>query len=170
MRGNDWQASILRAWSDALQRTPEALWVEEFLSQGKSLDLPLNTVDLLALLPVRERERHWLSMLDHETKIGTRVQVLIDVLEAFAECQESPSEAFSHRILAEIHQLVDRPASGGLYEISRALPGFVCLVPPACLAAARDGWKVGHPDDYFTRTLAGILAIVEQRKILHQFF
>lgn len=170
VRGNDWQASILRAWSDALQRTPEALWVEEFLNQGKSLDLPLNTVDLLALLPVRERERHWLSMLDHETKIGTRVQVLIDVLEAFAECQESPSEAFSHRILAEIHQLVDRPASGGLYEISRALPGFVCLVPPACLAAARDGWKVGHPDDYFTRTLAGILAIVEQRKILHQFF
>lgn len=170
VRGTDWSEAILRAWSDALQRTPAVLWVEEFLKQGKSLALPLGTADLLALLPVRERERHWLGMLDHETHAGTRARVLIDVLVAFAERQESPSEAFSHRLLAEIHQLVEQPASAGLYEIARMLPEFVCLVPPACLAAARDGWKVGHPDDYFTRALAGILAIVEQRKILHQFF
>ncbi|MFZ2267646.1 MAG: DUF5691 domain-containing protein [Azonexus sp.] len=170
LRGTDWSEAILRAWAEALQRHPEAHWVEEFLNQGKSLDLPLDTLELLAFLPAQERERRWLIMFDHETQISGKRHLLTLLLDQFAVRPEAPSEDFSRRILAEIHQLVNRPnyASGGLYEICQTLPGFVCLIPPACFAEACEGWAVGPQTEYFSKTLARILAIVEQRKILHQ--
>lgn len=170
VRGTDWSEAILRAWYDALLRQPQPDWVAEFVASAQSLALNIDFFELLALLPAPECEQHWLALLKGESQSHTRGRILVHLVDDFSRRQDAPSEDFSRRILAEIHQLVDRPAhSNGLYEICQALPDFVCLIPPACFAEASEGWPVGRPDsDYFSKTLARILAIVEQRKILHQ--
>jgi len=171
VRGTDWSEAILRAWYDALLRQPETDWVAEFVLQAHSLGLNIDFFELLAFLPAPEREQHWLALLKGESQSHTRGRILVHLVDDFSRRQDAPSEDFSRHILAEVHQLVDRPAhSSGLYEICQALPDFVCLIPPACFAAASEGWPVGRPEsEYFSKTLARILAIVEQRKILHQF-
>lgn len=171
VRGTDWSEAILRAWYDALLRQPETDWVAEFVAQVNSLGLNIDLFELLAFLPAPEREQHWLALLKGESQNHTRGRILVHLVDDFSRRQETPSADFSHRILAEIHQLVGQTAyvNSGLYDICQALPDFVCLIPPACFAAASESWPVGRPEtEYFSKTLARILAIVEQRKTLHQ--
>lgn len=170
VRGTDWSEAILRAWCDALLRHPETNWAAEFVTNVQSLELSIDLFDLLAFLPAPEREQHWLALLKGKSQDHTRGRILVHVVEDLSRRQEAPSADFSRRILAEIQQLLGQPAyvSSGFYEICQALPEFVCLIPPSCFAAACEGWAVGPQTDYFSKTLARILAIVEQRKILHQ--
>lgn len=171
VRGTDWSEAMLRAWSEALQRQPEALWATEFLINAESLNLPVNIFELLACLPVLEREQHWLVLLQTGLRHFSKGDLLARLVEDFSASPEEMSEEFSRRILAEIRQLVSQSANinSGIFQICQALPELVCLIPPGCFADAAKGWPVGRPEtEYFSKTLARILAILEQRKILHQ--
>lgn len=167
VRGTDWSEAMLRAWHDALLRQPETDWVAEFVAHAGSLGLNIDFFQLLAFLPAREREQHWLALLKSETQSHLRGQILARLIDDLAHAEEPISEDFSRRILAEIHRVLDQPSqvSSGLYEICPALPNLVCLIPPDCFAEASQGWP---ETEYFSKTLSRILAIVEQRKILHQ--
>lgn len=171
VRSTDWSEAMLRAWSEALQRQPEALWAAEFLINAESLNLPLNIFELLACLPVREREQHWLVLLQTGLRHFSQGNMLARLVEDFSASREEMSEEFSRRVLAEVRQLVNQSANinSGIHQICQALPELVCLIPPGCFADAAEGWPVGRPEaEYFSKTLARILAILEQRKILHQ--
>ncbi|MBS0353361.1 MAG: hypothetical protein JSR83_05595 [Proteobacteria bacterium] len=167
----DWSEAILRAWYDALLRNPEADWAAEFVTQTDDSGLRIDLFKVLAFLPAPAREQHWLRLLEGTSQGRSRSGLLAQLVNDFARYQEELSESFSHRILVEIKRLVELPvnAAGGLYEISQALPELASLIPPACFAAASEGWPVSRPEiEYFSKTLARLLAIVEQRKTLHQ--
>ena len=171
VRGTDWSEAMLRAWSEALQRQPDARWAAEFLVNAESLNLPLNIFELLAGLPVREREQHWLVLLQTGLRHFSQGDLLARLVENFSASGEEMSEEFSRRVLAEVRQLVNQPTNinSGIYRICQILPELVCLIPSGCFADAAEGWPVGRPEtEYFSKTLARILAILEQRKILHQ--
>lgn len=165
LRTTDWSEAILRAWSEVLQRRPDACWASVFLTQANIVNLSLDIFELLACLPVREREQHCLSMLEGGMQSHTRTQLLARLIENLSLNPAAPSEDFSRRLLAEARQLISKP-DYGTYQVCQALPELVSLIPPACFAEACEGWAVAP--DYFSTTLARILAIVEQRKILHQ--
>lgn len=170
VRATDWSEAILRAWHEALLRQPAAAWAGEFLSHGGSWGIEIDVFALLAFLPAREREQYWLSLLKEKSPGHTRGWVLARLVEDFSRGQEPPSADFSQRVLAEVRQLLNQPTyiTSGIYEIGQALPEFVCLIPPSCFAAACENWPAGPAAEHFSKTLARILTIVEQRKILHQ--
>ncbi|MBL8404759.1 MAG: hypothetical protein JNL16_09485 [Dechloromonas sp.] len=170
VRGTDWSEAILRAWHEALLRQPMTDWSSEFITHSGSWGLQIDIFELLALLPAHESERHWLAILNDKLQNHTRGLLLARLLAEFSQRQAAPSPEFADRILAEIRRLANQPPSigRGVYEICQVLPDFVCLIPPSNFAALSDAWALGPEAEYFSKTLAKVLAIVEQRKTLHQ--
>lgn len=170
VRGTDWSEAILRAWHEALVRQPAADWCNAFIAHSGSQELNIDRFELLALLPADQSEQHWLTMLEDTSQGRTRGLLLARLLGDFSHRQAAPSPGFADRVLAEVRRLANQPANvdRGVYEICQALPEFVCLIPPTCLATVSNGWALGPETEYFSKTLAKVLAIVEQRKTLHQ--
>jgi hypothetical protein len=164
---SDWGEALFRAWGEALQRQPEARWAAAFLDAPKLKGLPLDAFDLIACLPVAEGERRWLHLLRNRPGGITQGELVARIVRSLS----TVSEDFARHLLDELRQIMARPAyvERGTYEICQALPDFVCLLPLACLDDAMRGWPGGTPEtEYFSKTLARMLAIAEQRKTLHR--
>lgn len=168
-QGTDWNEALLRAWGEAFRRRPASDWAAAFLAEAPPKGLALEVFELLACLPVAEREPHWLHMLEAGPRSIARGELLVRIAQAVRP-GEVLSAAFSRRVLGEIRGLLTTDQGKWDYALRKSLPDFICLIPPACLAEAIEGWPTGRPDtEYFSETLARVLAIVEQRKTLHRF-
>jgi hypothetical protein len=169
VQDTDWSEAIARAWSEALKRSPDAGWAAAFLAKPPAKGLTLDVFDLLACLPITEREAHWLRMLvDGQTKIA-RGDLLGRIVRDVSGGGSALSAEFSRRVLKEIRNALPSDACKWDYALRKTLPEFVCLVPPACVPEAAQGWPVGRPEtEYFNECLARVLAIVEQRQTLHR--
>lgn len=169
VRGTDWSEAILRAWSEALMRQPDADWAAAFLDNPATVGPEIDVFDLLACLPLSEREQHWLRMLDAAPRYIARGDLLGRIADAFTTGSQELSEGFARRVLREVRATLHTDASKGDYALRKSLPEFVCLVPPACFPDAVEGWPAGQPEtEYFSETLARVLVIVEQRKTLYR--
>jgi hypothetical protein len=163
----DWSEALFRAWGEALRRQPDARWAAAFLDAPKLKGLPLDSFELIASLPVAEGERRWLHLLRNRPGAITQGELVARIVRSLS----AVSEDFARRLLDELRQIMARPAyvERGTYEICQTLPDFVCLLPISCLDEAMGGWPGGTPDtEYFSKTLARMLAIAEQRKTLHR--
>lgn len=166
VQGTDWSEALLRAWLEALGRGPEAAWAAAFLAQGFPQGMTVDVFALFVCLPPPEREREWLRLLDAGPGRIARGELLARIV------QDAPvlSESFARRVLQEIRGSLATDAAKWDYTLRKALPEFVCLIPPSCLDEAAQGWPAGRPDtEYFNDTLARVLAILEHRKTLHRF-
>jgi hypothetical protein len=169
VRGTDWSEAILRAWSEALMRQPDADWAAAFLDNPASVGPEADVFDLLACLPLSEREQHWLRMLNAGSRHIARGDLLGRIADAFTTGRQELSEGFARQVLREIRATLHTDVSKYDYALRKNLPEFVCLIPPACFPDVVQGWPVGQPEtDYFSETLARVLVIVEQRKTLHR--
>jgi hypothetical protein len=79
------------------------------------------------------------------------------------------SAGFASRVLRDIRSALHTDTCKWDYALRKTLPEFVCLIPAKCFADATQGWPVASPEtEYFSETLARILAIVELRKTLNR--
>lgn len=169
VRGTDWSEAILRAWSEALMRLPDAGWAAAFLDNPAAVGPEADVFDLLACLPVSERERHWLRMLEAGPRHIARGDLLGRIVHGFTPGSQEMSAGFAHTVLQEIRNTLPTDASKYDHVLRKSFPEFVCLIPPACFPDTTLGWPEGQPKtEYFSETLARALAIVEQRKTLYQ--
>lgn len=165
-RGGDWQAALVRAWSDALARAPQVDWARAMLAapaEGQP-----STAELLAHLPLAEREAHWRTLWREVGVAGGRGQLLATIAEDMAARGQWVSEAFADHLLGEIRRAIPTPISHLDYALRQSVPAWLCVIPPASLARAGEGWPTGGPEtDYFTDTLARALVVIEHRKTLY---
>lgn len=88
----DWKAALYRAWRERVSRAqPE--WIEALLS-ARSRDARSAANDLLALLPVAQREKHWGDNIDALWKDG-------DATDVIAAC--APGETLSREYSKKLY-------------------------------------------------------------------
>jgi hypothetical protein len=168
---SDWAEALLRAWNDALRRQPDPAWAMAFLAGTLPKGIVVDTFELIAYLPAAERERIWLRMLNDSASPVSQGDLVNRIVHLLSFGRAEMSEGFARRMLDELRKIVARPANAlrGAYELGQALPEFVSLLPASCLGDAGRDWPAGTPEtDYFSKTVARVLAIVEQRKTLHR--
>lgn len=165
----DWSKALFRAWGEALKREPDAGWATAFLTHAPLTGLSADIFDLLACLPVAEREQHWLRMLDAGPRHIARGELLGRIVQDCASGGTDLSADFVSRVLREIRNVLPTDQCKWDYALRKTLPEFVCLIPSACFDDATRGWPTGRPEtEYFNETLARILAIVQLRQTLHR--
>ncbi|ATE61814.1 DUF5691 domain-containing protein [Thauera sinica] len=179
-KGSDWREAILRAWSEALPRegtgrngdevgADGAEWAAAFLACAPLPGLQLNDFTLLSCLPVAQREHHWLRMLETDRRQSMLGDILTHVAHSLPAAQPVISAEFAIEVLRRVREAVPTDIGKYDYTLRRSLPAFVCVIPPACLNDAISAWPTGQAGtEYFDDTLAAVLAIVEQRKLLHR--
>lgn len=165
--GTDWSEAVLRAWGEALQRDADADWAEAFLAVPSIKGFALDALSLIECLPLASRERHWASLIEAGGRRFAIGDLLTRVLQNLPS-QVVLSADFAALVLREVRKLLPSDSCKYDYNLRKALPEFVCLIPFSSLKDATEGWPMGRADtEYFTETLAVVLAIVEQRKTLH---
>ena len=165
----DWAEALFRAWSEALLRQPDADWARAFLGHSPLTGLTVDGFDLLACLPMAEREQHWQSMLDAGPRTIARGDLLARIARDCLSDGAMVSENFARRVFKAVRSALATDIVKWDYALRKTLPEFVCLIPPACFDDATQNWPTATPEtEYFTETLARILAIVELRKTLHR--
>lgn len=167
----DWSEAVLRAWGEALQRDGEADgakdWAEAFLAAPNIKSFPLDGFALLECLPFAQRERHWAALISTGNRRFAIGDLLARMLQKLPPQATLPAE-FAALVLREVRKALPSDSSKYDYNLRKALPEFVCLIPAGSLQEATEGWPMGRPEtEYFTETLAAVLAIVEQRRTLH---
>lgn len=165
----DWSESILRAWSEALRRQPDAQWAAALLACAARPGLSLGVFELLAFLPLAEREQHWLRMLEAGPEKLSRGELLGQITKTLDSDRAELSPAFVDRLLNEIRSTLYSESGHVDYALSGALPEFVCRIPVACLGQASRGWPAQSPlTGALSDSLARALAIIELRTTLDQ--
>lgn len=91
----DWRDAILRAWCERVGRD-EPEWIEALLT-ADAQEIRGRARELLALLPVALREKHWADSLDTLLKGGA----IGDVIGAFAP-GETMSSIYSRRLFPSV--------------------------------------------------------------------
>lgn len=167
--GTDWSEALFRAWGEVLMRQPDADWATAFLTHVPIKGLLADVFDLLACLPLAEREQHWLRMLEAGPRNIARGDLLGRIVQDCSPGGVELSAGFASRVLREIRSTLHTDTCKWDYGLRNTLPKFVCLIPSACFADATQGWPVASPEtEYFSEALARILAIVELRKTLNR--
>ncbi|MFT3735205.1 MAG: DUF5691 domain-containing protein [Rhodocyclaceae bacterium] len=167
LAGTDWSEAVLRAWGEAMQREAAADWAEAFLVAPPIKGFLFDVFAFIECLPLAQREQHWLRLIEAGGRRFAMGDLLMRLLQNLPH-DTTLSADFVQRVLREVRKGLPSDASKYDYNLRKALPEFVCHIPATSLREAAEGWPMGRPDtEYFTETLAAVLAIVEQRRILH---
>ncbi len=168
VQGTDWRDAMLRGWGEAMQRDENADWAEAFLAAPTIKGLTLDEYALIDCLPWARRESAWLGMVEsggHHFSLG---DVLLRVMASPRPHGQFFSAGFAQSVLRKERKILLTGAGKYDYNLRRALPEFICLIPSSCLDEAAGNWPMGQPEaGYFDEAMAAMLAIIEQRKILH---
>lgn len=168
-KSTDWELALLRAWSEALARTPSLDWTEAILNRLPVEGLALDPLDLVDRLPAAERETYWLALIERPP----RGLSLGPLLTRFT--QGLMHDGLTGLSVPGARRLLDRlyrqGGAGRLvqdYSLRRTLPDFIACLPDALLDEAANGWpRDGLDSPAATETQARILAIVRQRRQLN---
>jgi hypothetical protein len=160
----DWAEALHRAWRDALFAAPEPAWSAAFLRHWPRGAGPDGRAAVLALLPLAEREAHWLRLLDHD---GELPDALLAQLGPGCPPPQYLSLPLSQRLAAAVRQ---RLASGSVtlqWPLREALPDIASLLHPQALPALRE--LPSHPDDPLAvgALLHSVQRIATARALLH---
>lgn len=127
---SDWKAALYRAWRERVSRA-EPQWVEALLS-ARSRDAHAAANELLALLPVAQRERHWADDIDALWKAG-------DAHEVIAACApgETLSRNFSDALLPTLYACFDDDRLRHDYGLRNCLLELAALVDAGAIGTPR---------------------------------
>ena len=167
-KSTDWELALLRAWSEALVRTPALDWTEAILNRLPVDGLVLDPLNLVDRLPATEREAYWLDLIEKPPR-GMTLGLLLGRLT-----QSLVREDLTTLSVPGARPLLDRIYRQGLagrlvqdYALRHALPDFIACLPDALLDEAASGWLLnGSESPVCAETQARILAIVRQRRLL----
>ncbi len=158
----DWKAALMRAWSERAGRA-DIDWIEALLA-SKSRDVQRRTAELLALLPLPLRERHWPGTLA-ELIAGDRVA---DVIGSCG-LGETLSAGYSRPLYASLLEAFRKDQLRHDYTQRAVVLQLATLLHPDCL---RDAAPVARALDETPAMAECALAfdrIVRVRWALHTF-
>lgn len=126
----DWKAALYRAWRERVSRA-EPEWVEALLA-ARSRDARAAANDLLALLPVAQREKHWASGIDALWKDG-------DASKVIAACApgETLSRGYSSALLPTLYACFDDDRLRHDYGLRSCLLEMATLVDADAIGTPR---------------------------------
>ncbi|MFT4174910.1 MAG: DUF5691 domain-containing protein, partial [Rhodocyclaceae bacterium] len=168
----DWSSALLRAWLEAVMRERDADWAATLLDAQPPPSRPADEAHaLIGMLAQPAREQRWAALLE----LGPRQQARGELLARIARMQRAAGQAlsvaFARRALRAVaHGLADEQARWDT-TLRTSLLEFACVLPLECLDDAAQGWPAERDDTrYFTETLARLLTVVEQRRVLNRHF
>lgn len=138
----DWAEALHRAWRDALFAAPEPAWSAAFLRHWPRGAGPDGRASVLALLPLAEREAHWLRLLESD---GELPDTLLAQLGPGCPPPQHLSLPLSQRLAAAVRQRLASGPVTQLWPLREALPDIAGLLHPQALPALRE--LPSHPDD-----------------------
>lgn len=138
----DWQASLLRAWYNAVLREKNPQWAQAFLSLmpiGMSIHYPagvkINAFELLQCLPVEEHEPMLRSLFS--VVGGEHLHRYIALLPLDASLF---SLRLSQQMVTELHRWVKHDSARHDYALRQVMSDFACLLAPEVLNVVIEKW------------------------------
>ncbi|MTW21904.1 DUF5691 domain-containing protein [Allochromatium palmeri] len=168
-KSTDWELALLRAWSEALARTPALAWTEAVLNRLPVEGLVLDPLDLVERLPAAECETYWLDLIERPPRGLTLGLLLTRFIQGrMREGQTALSVPGARRLLDRLYRQDGAKRLIQDHSLRRALPDVIACLPDALLDEAASGWPLNGLDSpVVTETQARILAIVRQRQHLN---
>ncbi len=127
---SDWKAALYRGWRERVSQS-EPDWIEALLA-ARSRDSRAAAGDLLALLPVAQREKHWADDIDALWKSG-------DAGEIIAACAlgETLSLRYSSALLPTLYACFDDDRLRHDYGLRSCLLELATLVDAGAIGRSR---------------------------------
>lgn len=157
-RGTDWYDALLRAWLERVDaHTPQ--WVEALIGVDK---LRPRLGELMALLPLDQRERHWPANARelHEHRL------LTDVLGSTAPGQ-TLSEPYSLRLAASIGAQLGDEVLRYDYYLRDVLLELLAILHPAALAKVSVAEAAANATDAMLDCVQQANQLLALRQTLH---
>lgn len=165
-RSSDWSLALLRAWHHALLREGNRKWASALLAQPTIKDFSYDSFELIPLLSFDEQEAYWLALVAAGHKHIARGELLARIVQSRG-LDTQVSSKLARSVLQNIKKGLGNDHSKWDYTLRTSLVDFACLIPADCFADAAQGWLVDQPTtQFFAETVAGMLRVIEQRKIL----
>ncbi len=166
-KGTDWELALLRAWVEALARTPTVAWSEALLLRLPIDGLALDPFDLIERLPPAERETHWLAVMQDPPR-GALLGILLGrIAQTLMRDGALLSPPIARRMLDQVRRQWVDGRSLHDYSLRRTLPDFICCLPADLLADAANGWLLEPPElPALAETQAQVLAVIRHRQTL----
>lgn len=127
----DWADALHRAWRDVLFCAPEPAWCAAVVREWPRGAGPDDRASVLALLPLAEREDHWLRTLERE---GLSDALLTQVANGCPPPQHL-SALLSKELVAALSQRVAARPLANDWPLREALPQMAGLLHPSTLHA-----------------------------------
>jgi hypothetical protein len=176
-RRTDWEAPLLCAWLEVLQRERDPLWAHALLTRAQDTRAasPAPDIDPFALVDMLEprlREEHWRAWLAgtrQETPTHSFSALLDRIQTSLPPHYPGFPVQFGRVVIEHAHAWATRALVVHDYAFRRALIDLACLLPPELFDEALRNWPrdpqgfpcCDGPMTQFSITLA-------QRKQLHQ--
>lgn len=158
----DWKTALLRAWSERAG-SADVDWIESLLA-CKSRELQGRTADLLALLPLPLRERHWPGTLA-ELIAGDRVA---DVIGSCG-LGETLSADYSRPLFASLVEAFSKDQLRHDYTQRAVVLQLATLLHPACLRDAAPVVRALDETPAMAECALAFERIIRVRWALHTF-
>lgn len=126
----DWKAALLRGWRERVSRH-EVDWIEALLT-ARTRDARAAANELLALLPVAQREKHWPDTIDALWKDGEAHDVI-----AACALGETLSRRYSEALLPGLYACFDDDRLRHDYALRGCLLEFATLIDAAAIGTPR---------------------------------
>jgi len=127
---SDWGLALRRGWREVLQAAPEPGWCEAFLADWPKTWPEHERTQVLALLPLPQRERHWLQQL----RAGTQpLTLLLSQLLMACPGEELLSLPLSQALASLLRDGAGSPALAQDWTLRQQLPELCCLLQPQVL-------------------------------------
>lgn len=119
---SEWKVALLRGWRDAVVATGDSQWARALLAGWDDKALGVGRAEVLAALPLAEREQHWeRSLADKSVGAASVIPMLLEACPP----GHTLSGAFSRRLAAAIARDWAPATNHGLRYL---LPDALCLL------------------------------------------
>lgn len=157
---SDWAEALQRGWRERIGAAdPE--WIEAMLASNAAI-FRQGMSDLLALLPMAQRERHWPRNLAELQQAG----LLGRIIGACAP-GETLSASYSAALLPSLQTLLEGDALRQDYTLRAVLLDLATLLHPDSLPALRLPPRRGDETPALAECLTDFQRIVAMRRTLH---
>ena len=139
---SDWAEALLRGWRDVLLAAPDEAWADAMVDRWPTTVLRVDATEVIALLPMARRERHWLRHL--HAGAPPLAQLVAQILNA-CPFDETLPPALSAALVERLEGLAAAGTLGNDHALRGALPQLAAALHPASLHRLADLPR--HPDE-----------------------
>jgi hypothetical protein len=157
---SDWADALRRGWRERVGAA-DTEWIEAMLASNAAA-FREGRSDLLALLPMAQREKHWPHHITELQQAG----LLGEVIGSCAP-GETLSARYSHALLAGLQALLDGDALHQDYALRAQWLELASLLHPDSLPALRTPALTGDESPALAECLTEFQRIVAVRRTLH---